>query len=226
MKRFFYYIPLFIQSLFFIFFLPIYKFFIHLEIKGKENLDNIDGPIIIASNHTSELDPTVIPLITAFFSKKLPIYSVIYPIHRYKQEDFGWRRYLYSGMFFELLGGYPTNSGNKDYEKSLDNHIQLLKQGKTVCIFPEGRYTKDGKISPARGGLGYLAFKTKAIVVPIAINTFYGLSAKDFIFRRKKVVVTVLKPMNSEEVIGNIDPSVEDFRMGSQKVLDKISEVL
>ena len=226
MKRFKYYIPLFIQSLFFIFFLPIYKFFIHLEINGKENIDKVKGPIIIASNHTSELDPTVIPLITAFFSEKLPVYSVIYPIIRYKQEDFGWRRYIYTGMFFELLGGYPLKSGSKDYEKSLDNHIQLLNQGKTVCIFPEGRYTTDGKMSPARGGLAYLAFKTKAVVVPIAINTFYGLSIKDFILRRRKVIVTVLDPINSDEIVESINPSVEDFRLGSQKVLDKISEVL
>lgn len=226
MKKFQYYIPFIIQSSFFIFFLPIYKFFIHLEIKGKENLKDLTGPIIIAPNHTSELDPTVIPLITGFFSKQLPVYSVIYPIEKYNDPGFGWRRFIYKELFFEILGGYPTYSGHHDYEIALENHIGLLNQGKTVCIFPEGRCTTDGNLGPARGGLGYLAFKTNAVVVPLVIDTLYNMSFLEFIFRKRKVVLTVLKPMKREEIILTENQSVDDFKQGSQRVLDRVGEML
>jgi 1-acyl-sn-glycerol-3-phosphate acyltransferase len=81
---------------------------LRLEIIGTENLKEIKGPIIIAPNHTSELDPTVIPLIFPFLSLKLPIYSVIYPIEKYKTKDWKWKRFIYGKLFFNLLGGYST----------------------------------------------------------------------------------------------------------------------
>ncbi len=225
-RRFQYYIPLVIQSSFFLFFLPIYKFFVHLEIKGKENLKNLKGPMIIAPNHTHELDPTVIPLITSIFSPQLPIYSVIYPIEKYNDSSFGWRRYIYKELFFEVLGGYPTYSGFHNYELSLENHIELLTQNKTVCIFPEGKCTLDGSVSQAHGGLAFLAFRTRATVVPLAIDTFYNISWLEFIFRKRKIVVTVLPPILSSELISSQNPQVEDFHKAGEGVLGKIKDVL
>lgn len=226
MNNYYYAIPRFIQSLFFVFYLPIYKFFVHLEIEGKENMKDLEGPIIIASNHTSELDPTVIPLITNFYSKQLPIYSVIYPIEKYEDSSFGWRRFVYKEWFFKLLGGYPTFSGFKDYETSLEHHINLLNLCRTVCIFPEGKCTTDGKLSPARGGLGFLAYETEAVIVPIVINTFYNIKFLEFILRKRKVTIKILKPIKYSEMIFSEEPEVEDFKHASQIILDKIGEVL
>lgn len=222
----FYYTPLFIQSLFFIFFLPVYKFFIHLEIRGKENIKYLKGPIIIAPNHTSEFDPTVIPFVTHFLSSILPIYSVIYPIHKYNNLDFGWRRHIYNDFFFKIIGGCPTCPGSRDYEKSLQNHIALLKNNRTIGIFPEGRCTTDGNIGKAHGGMGYLAYKTNATVVPLAINTFYNLSLKDFLLRRKKITITVLPPISSRDLINTSNPQVSDFQKAGDLVLEKIRKVI
>ncbi|MFZ2523249.1 MAG: lysophospholipid acyltransferase family protein [Minisyncoccia bacterium] len=226
MNKYHYIFPKIIQSLFFVFFLPVYKFFIRFEVHGKENITDLDGPIIIASNHTSELDPTVIPLITDFFSKILPVYSVIYPIEKYKDSGFGWRRHIYKELFFEVLGGYPTYSGFKDYERSLENHINLLNQNKTVCIFPEGKCTLNGKIQPARGGLGFLAHRTNALVVPLAIDTLYNLSFYEFISRKRKVTLRVLKPMKVNELLKSKEPTVEEFREIGNLILNKINSVL
>ncbi|TSC70976.1 MAG: phospholipid/glycerol acyltransferase [Parcubacteria group bacterium Gr01-1014_46] len=226
MNNFFYIIPFILQNLFFVFFLPIYKFFIRLEVRGRENLKNLKGPVILAPNHTSELDPTIIPLIFPVFSRLLPIYSVIYPIEKYSDPSFGWRRYIYKELFFEVLGGYPTFSGFKDYETSLENHINLLNKGRTVCIFPEGKCTTDGNLRPARGGLGFLVHETEATVIPLVINSLYGISFFDFLLRRRKVVMTILKPMTIDDIIFVEEPTVEDFRHGSQIVLDKIRESL
>lgn len=219
-------VPFIIQNLFFVFFLPIYNFFIKLEIRGRENLKGLKGPIILAPNHTSELDPTVIPLIFPVFSKFLPIYSVIYPIAKYKTPDWKWRRYVYSRFFFCILGGYPTYSGFQNYETSLKDHIKLLEKGRTVCIFPEGKCTTDGKLRPARGGLGFLAHRTNATVVPIVINTLFDLKSWDFILCRKKVVITILPPILAKDLIKSESPNVEDFKYASQKVLDEIGKYL
>ncbi|MCX6701696.1 MAG: lysophospholipid acyltransferase family protein [Candidatus Zambryskibacteria bacterium] len=226
MKKFYYYIPLILQNLFFVTFFPLYKFFLKLEIKGQENLKDIKRPIILAPNHTSELDPTIIPLIFSPLSFLLPIYSVIYPIEKYKTPDFKWRRYIYGKLFFNILGGYSSYSGSKDYSKSLKDHIFILKQGKTVSIFPEGQMTLDGKIGKPRGGLGYLVYTTEAVIVPIAVDTLFNLKFKEFILRQRKVVITVLSPIYKKDIIDLTNPTAEDFRAVSQKVLDRIQEIM
>ncbi len=224
MKNFYYYIPIFLQKVGWLLFGTIYKVFFHIEIRGKENLSLVTKPVILAANHTSELDVTAVELIFPLFSKFYPIYFVSDPKEKFK--SFGWRNYIYGGVFFNVLGGYPIHSGHKDYAVSLENHIDLLKKGQTVFIFPEGKRTQDGSLNPARGGLGYMVAATDCMVVPIAINTFHNISWVDFFLRRKKVVITVLKPMTKEEIMPMQAPTVEDCRAGSQKVLDRINALL
>jgi 1-acyl-sn-glycerol-3-phosphate acyltransferase len=226
MKKFKYYIPLVLQKFGYILFFLIYKFFVRIEIKGRENLAGFSGPIILAGNHTSELDSTALPLCLPFLSKLFPIYFVSNPTEKFK--TFGWRKFFYGGVFFNMLGAYPIHSGKKNYAISLDNHIKLLRKGRTVCIFPEGKRTLDGRMNPARGGLGYLAYVTGATVVPVAIDTFFNISAGDFFLRRRKVTLTICKPLSANKIVCPKikNPAVKDFRSGGQMVLDEIGETM
>jgi len=223
-KSFYFYSPVFFQKVAYAVFFLLYKTFVSINIEGKENLSNLKGPIILAPNHTSELDVTIIPLTLSFFSDLYPIYFVSNAESRYN--TFGWRNYIYGGKFFNLLGGYPVYLGQKNYELALQDHINLLKKGHTVCIFPEGKRTENGELSPGRGGLGFMAYATGATVVPIAINTFYSIKPTDFFFRRRKVTVTVLKPILSKDLFAVSNPTVVDFQNASQKVMNSIKNEL
>src|ERR1035437_6979055 len=172
--KFRYYSPIILQKIGYAIFFLLYKFFVRIEICGRENLPGLSGPIILASNHASELDPPAMALALPFFSKLFPIYFVANPTEKYK--TCGWRSYIYGGCFFNMLGAYPIFSGSKDYATSLTSHVALLRQYRTVCIFPEGKRSPDGNIGTARGGLGYLVHTTGATVVPIAINTFFHIT--------------------------------------------------
>lgn len=223
-KKFYFYSPIFFQKVAYVVFFLLYKTFVSIKIEGKENLAGLKGPIILAPNHTSELDVTIIPLTLSFFSNLYPIYFVSNSQERYN--TFGWRNYIYGGTFFNLLGGYPVYLGQRNYTLALNDHIELLKKGHTVCIFPEGKRTENGELSPGRGGLGCMAYMTGATVVPIAINTFFSVKPWDFFLRRKKVVVTVLKPLTSPELFTTSNPTVMDFQHASQKVVDSIKKEL
>ncbi|HEY0221080.1 MAG TPA: lysophospholipid acyltransferase family protein [Candidatus Paceibacterota bacterium] len=223
-RRFKYYTPLFLQKVGYVVFYFLHTFFVHLEVNGKENLEGLKGPLILASNHTSEVDPTVIPLVLPLYSPLYPIYYVANPMEKYN--NFGWRSYVYGAAFFNSLGAYSVHSGFHDYSISLEDHVDLLEMGRTVFIFPEGKRTEDGNLSPARGGLGYMIYETQVPIVPIVINTFYGISFLDYLLRRKKVVITVLPVIKSEEIINTDNPTVEDYKKASQFVMDKIGEVL
>jgi 1-acyl-sn-glycerol-3-phosphate acyltransferase len=83
-------------------------------------------------------------------------------------------------------------------------------------------------MNPARGGLGYLVYSTGATVVPVTIDTFFNISLIDFLLRRKKVTITVGKPIMPDEIISPVikNPSVLDFQSGAQKVLNNIAEAI
>ena len=83
-------------------------------------------------------------------------------------------------------------------------------------------------MNPAHGGLGYLAYVTGATVVPIAIDTFFNISAQDFFLRRRKVTLTICKPISASKIISSQikNPAVSDFRAGAQMVMDTINEVM
>jgi 1-acyl-sn-glycerol-3-phosphate acyltransferase len=40
---------------------PLFRFFIHLKVEGLENLNKLSPGVIFAANHTSELDPILVP---------------------------------------------------------------------------------------------------------------------------------------------------------------------
>lgn len=224
MNKVHYFLPLFLQKVGFIVFYFLHKFFVNLEIVGHENLLEVERPIIFAANHTSELDVTAAPLALGFFSKFYPIYFVSGPKDKFN--SFGWRNYIYGGIFFNVLGGYPIHSGFKDYETSLETFIDLLDSKQTIFIFPEGGRTQDGKIRPERGGLGFLVYETDATVVPIVINTFFDISAKKYFLRKRKVKIEILKPIFSKDFSRVEEPSVEDYREVSRIVLKRIEEAL
>ena len=224
MKKYHYFSPIILQKIGYIVFFILHKLFVRIEIRGKENLEGLNKPIIFASNHTSELDVTAISIIYPFFSNFFPVYYVAASSEVFK--TFGWRNYIYGGIFFNLLGAYCVYSGFKDYAVSLQDHINLLKAGNSLFIFPEGKRTTNGYLSPARGGLGYMVHTTGVSVVPITIDSFYGITFWEYFTRQVKVVITILPVMKKDEVINVQNPSVEDFRAGSQKVMDRIGKEL
>lgn len=215
-----------LQKIGYCLFFILYKIFVRIEIIGKENLINLEGPVILAPNHTSELDTPAIPLVLPFFSPLFPICFAMVPIKKYK--TFGWRSYFYGSGFLTLLGGYSVFSGYKDYAVSLKDHINLLKQGYTLCIFPEGKRTQDGLFNPAHGGLGYLVYVSEATVIPIAINTFFNISWLDFLKKSRKVRIKIGKPIRANELIPTElkNPEADDFRHISQIVLNRSKEIM
>jgi len=202
----------------------LHKIFVKIEIRGRENLKGLKKPVIFASNHTSELDVTITPLMLGLFSRFYPLYYVSDPKDKFK--SFGWRNYIYGGIFFNILGGYPIHSGFHDYEISLVTFIELLEDGQSVFIFPEGKRTADGKLGKARGGLGFMVYEMEVPVVPVAINTFYDISWKKYFTRSRKVIVTILPPIFPDKLIKTDTPTVEDYRHATKEILKRIDKEL
>src|SRR5258708_30986841 len=112
------------------------------------------GPVILAMNHQSYLDPPLAGITcdrAIYFLTRRTLLDV--PL-------LGW--------LLPKLNVIPVNQEGVD-RSAIKALIRLLKAGNGVLLFPEGSRTLDGKLQPAERGFGLLIARTLAPVVPILL---------------------------------------------------------
>lgn len=126
--------------------------FFSYRVIGKEKLVT-EGPVLIASNHESFLDP---PLVGIAYDKE-----VYYLARKTLFRGFG-------AWLYPRLNSVPVDQDRPDMT-SLKTIIKLLKQGEQVVVFPEGARTLDGELQEGQPGTGLIVAKSKAVVQPVRI---------------------------------------------------------
>ena len=87
-----------------------------------------------------------------------------------------------------------------DMDARLHNALQLsayvLRQGKILCVFPEGTRARDGKLHEFKKGVGIIARELNVPIIPVAIRGTYEMLASGRSFPLPaKVTVTFGKPI-------------------------------
>lgn len=131
----------------------LFKIFLRLEVKGTENIPKT-GPLVIASNHLSLLDP---PVIGVAATRKVHFMA--------KQELF----VPVLGTIYKQLGAFPVKRGGAD-RAAIKHGIDLMLDGGVLAIFPEGTRSKDGALGKAESGALMMAGKAKAAIVPTCVK--------------------------------------------------------
>ena len=125
------------------------------------------GPVILASNHASNLDGVVLG------SWLVPV--IPRRIHWLgKKEMFDWPLV---GWVARNGGVHPVDRAGADVE-AFRLAQRILDEGHVLLIFPEGTRSPDGRLQRARDGLAMLALRTGAPIVPI------GLGDSDLVWPR------------------------------------------
>ncbi|MCC8189576.1 MAG: 1-acyl-sn-glycerol-3-phosphate acyltransferase [Planctomycetes bacterium] len=130
-----------------------------LEVHGQEHVP-VDGPLIVACNHASHLDPMILG---AAFRRDL---------------HFMARRTLFDVPGFNWLirhnQAFPLDRDG-DSREALRAFGERLEKGYAVVMFPEGTRTLDGTLQEFKPGLGMLAVRNAAPVLPVYIwGSFQG----------------------------------------------------
>ncbi len=132
---------------------PFFLVYFRMQRIGREHIP-ASGPVIIASNHRSFMDPFVIGMML-----RRPTYFVA------KTELFHNR---FVAWLLSSLGAFPVERGRGDSD-AMTTARQILERGDVVVIFPEGTRTRPGALGTPKRGVGRLALETGAPVVPIAL---------------------------------------------------------
>lgn len=195
--------------------------FCSLEIRGLEYVRHAQGNVIVASNHSSELDPLVIVGCLPFFSPLLPLFFASREREFYK--SMGWRHKLYGGTLFRLMGAYQVHTGLNDYEKALSSHFTFLADGKTVCLFPTGTFEKNGTVPKAKGGTCYLMERTHTKVLPVSIQGIAEMTLADFLMRKRTVTVTFGRPLSYADLSPESREGDNEYEKCAADLMSRIS---
>jgi 1-acyl-sn-glycerol-3-phosphate acyltransferase len=212
---------------------PFGRFLLHffgrLEVRGKENLVQManeisdDRGVIFACSHTSNMDPVTVLAGTPPFTRLFPMFYVARRRKEYTWKS--WKALIYWDWFFWAWGAHPIESGMRDYEKALVRHINILKQGHSLTIFPQGKLVKDGEEKEPRGGAAYLAEVTRAFVVPTYISSARPLSSKNFFSRKNKLTISYGVPFLASDFISNDLPIPDRYQNGAVYIMEHIKNL-
>jgi 1-acyl-sn-glycerol-3-phosphate acyltransferase len=144
------------------------------------------GPVILAANHTSFIDP---PLVGSGLTRDINYLA--------RESLF---RFPVVGAILRSWNAVPVDRDGGG-AKGLKIILGRLLAGGGIILFPEGTRTKDGNLQPARSGIGLTVIKSAAPVVPVRVfGTFAAYGRNHKFPRPKKVAVKYGMPLNFEKL--------------------------
>lgn len=151
--------------------------YFRVEVHGPvENL-SVDGPLILAPVHRSNLDSMLVAGASKRRCRALAKHTM------FENRAFAW--------LIASLGAFPVERGTADRE-ALRAARMLLDNGEAMFVFPEGTRQEGKQVGEIYHGVAYLAAKTGARVVPVGIAGTGEAMAKGSRFpRRVKVIIEV-----------------------------------
>ena len=136
----------------------IVRAIVRLRIEGDMSAIPRDGALIVAANHASSADPV---LIGAFLNS-----AINRPINWLgKRELTEWAPTAWA---FRRAGIHPVDRDAADLE-SFRTAMRVLDAGQILAVFPEGTRSRDGALQRVREGVGMLALRSGALVLPVAV---------------------------------------------------------
>jgi 1-acyl-sn-glycerol-3-phosphate acyltransferase len=194
------------------FFRTLYATYFRWRVFNAERVP-LDGPVILACNHASFLDP---PLVGS------GVHRAINYLARNTLFDvpvLGWLLRHWNSVPVDREGG-----GGAGLKAILDR----LLNGGAIILFPEGTRTRDGKLQPARSGIGLTVIKSTATVVPVRVfGTFEAYGRHIKIPRPHPIALKYGRPMDFKELRAEAKTcSKARLKQIYQEVADEIMAVI
>src|SRR5215469_4256337 len=174
-------------------------------ITGRERLTNFPGPALIVSNHVSQIDIGYVMAALPFRLRRrlaAAMQGELLRDLRYPPQGRPLLRRWFDRLDYVLVSALfnvfslPQRA---KYRESFRFAGELADKGYSVLIFPEGRRTETGEMSPFRSGIGLLATHLNLPVIPMRIDGLFPLrAAKKHYAKPGTIQVRVGEPVRFE----------------------------
>jgi 1-acyl-sn-glycerol-3-phosphate acyltransferase len=164
------------------------------------------GPVLVVSNHVSNVDPLiligVLPRTVRFMTKQELFSGPIAPLTR-------------------ALGSFSVRRGQSDRE-AIRIALELLRHGACVGIFPEGTRSRNGVLADGKPGVGLIALRSEATVVPVGLVGTGRLQNLRSLFARPEIDIIIGEPLRLPRLAHGGRSAAEATRM----MMCQIAELL
>lgn len=175
--------------------------YLSVRCEGLEHLDT-NRPYILACNHASTLDPILVSAYVVARTRKM-----ISPVAT-------------KGLFFwplrlllHRMGAIAVDRTGQSNLRAVRRMLRTLRS-RPILIFPEGRVMVRGSRGPGKWGVGYLAEKTGAPLIPAAIiGSDHALPRGGRWIRRSKVTLRFGEPISTPSRKTNKQPDLMTHRV-------------
>jgi 1-acyl-sn-glycerol-3-phosphate acyltransferase len=159
----------------------IYATYFRWRVYDPENVP-MTGPVILASNHASFIDP---PLVGSGLRR---------PVNYLARESLF--RFPIVGSILRSWNAVPVDRDGGG-ASGLRAILDRLLAGGAILLFPEGTRSKDGNLQPARSGIGLTVIKSNAPVVPVRVfGTFEAYNRNSKFPRPRPIAVKYGRPLD------------------------------
>jgi 1-acyl-sn-glycerol-3-phosphate acyltransferase len=180
-----------------------------LKVDGRERLC-VEGPVIIAPVHRSNLDG---PLIGSSSHRRV----------RYLGKDSLFRPAL-AGWAMRSLGSFPVRRGEADLD-AMRVAKDMLEAGECMLVFPEGTRQVGDAIAEVYDGTAWLSAKAQAPVVPVGIaGTEVAMPTGSKFPARVPVVVVVGEPMDPPTAVNGTRAKRSDLKLWTDDLRRRLED--
>jgi long-chain acyl-CoA synthetase len=158
--------------------LPLLRHYLPLTIEGT--LENVEGPVILAPNHTSHLDTlAVLAALPPRFRHRLAPAMSQESFVPYFEKTGPWKERVSLALRYWLavltLNVFPLPQGTRGVRKALQFAGALVDSGYSILIYPEGARTPDGRMKEFRPGVGVMGTRLGIPVVPVHLQGLFDV---------------------------------------------------
>jgi long-chain acyl-CoA synthetase len=154
------------------------------KVIGRERIKNVHGPVLVISNHITEIDiGFILPALPPHLRHRLAtaMRGELLREMRHPPKEWFFLRRWYSQLQYSLVTALfnvfslPQRAA---YQESFRFAGHLADQGYSILIFPEGKRTETGEMNLFRKGIGLLATRLNLPVIPMRIDGLFPLKVQ------------------------------------------------
>jgi long-chain acyl-CoA synthetase len=155
--------------------LPLGRLFMQMDVRGLEHLRDLRTPVIFAANHQSHMDtPAILIALPARWRYRVaPAMAKEFFKAHFNPQAFSRRAWFTNSLNYYLacqfFNAFPLPQREAGTRQTLRYIGEVLADGYSVLIFPEGRRSDEG-VGRFMPGIGMIASKLDVQVVPVRID--------------------------------------------------------
>ena len=176
------------------------------RVAGTEHLHDVSGPLLLVCNHVTIVDIAYVlsALPPAMRTRVAPAMQgeMLAAMRNPEDSKPWWRRtidkieYMLITALFNVFPLPQKSAVLKSFAFAGEN----IDAGYSVLVFPEGRRTQDGQLSPFQTGVGMLAARLRVPVVPMRIDGLFEAAKSQKLFvRPNQIIVRIGDPIRYPE---------------------------